>query len=105
MWLTGAVTDASVGKAGSIEYCTFWSASPSRFRQLSIGGLAGYAFARYRFRGKNMLKFSVLFVRMFPAVAIALPMIIILAGAVYLLAACGSGLVRRLFARQVPETT
>jgi multiple sugar transport system permease protein len=46
---------------------------------LSIGGLAGYAFARYRFRGKNMLKFSVLFVRMFPAVAIALPMIIILA--------------------------
>jgi len=33
------------------------------------------------------------------------PMIIILAGAVYLLAACGSGLVRRLFARQVPETT
>lgn len=46
---------------------------------LSIGGLAGYAFARYTFRGKNGLKFSVLFVRMFPAVAIALPMIIILA--------------------------
>jgi multiple sugar transport system permease protein len=46
---------------------------------LSIGGMAGYAFARYNFRGKNGLKFSVLFVRMFPAVAIALPMIIILA--------------------------
>jgi len=46
---------------------------------LSIGGLAGYAFARYTFRGKSGLKFSVLFVRMFPAVAIALPMIIILA--------------------------
>jgi multiple sugar transport system permease protein len=46
---------------------------------LSIGGLAGYAFARYNFRWKNGLKFSVLFVRMFPAVAIALPMIIILA--------------------------
>jgi multiple sugar transport system permease protein len=46
---------------------------------LSIGGLAGYAFARYNFKGKSGLKFSVLFVRMFPAVAIALPMIIILA--------------------------
>ncbi len=46
---------------------------------LSIGGLAGYAFARYRFKGRNFLKFSVLFVRMFPGVAIALPMVIILA--------------------------
>jgi multiple sugar transport system permease protein len=46
---------------------------------LTVGGLAGYAFARYSFLGKNPLKFSVLFVRMFPAVAIALPMIIILA--------------------------
>ena len=46
---------------------------------LSIGGAAGYAFARYRFRGRNGLKFSVLFVRMFPAVAIAIPMILILA--------------------------
>ncbi|MEA3308020.1 MAG: carbohydrate ABC transporter permease [Chloroflexota bacterium] len=46
---------------------------------LSIGGLAGYAFARYRFKGRNILKFSVLFVRMFPGVAIAMPMVIILA--------------------------
>lgn len=46
---------------------------------LSIGGLAGYAFARYSFKGRNGLKFSVLFVRMFPAVATALPMITILA--------------------------
>ena len=46
---------------------------------LSIGGAAGYAFARYRFYGKNALKFSVLFVRMFPGVAIAIPMVIILA--------------------------
>lgn len=45
---------------------------------LSIGGLAGYAFARYGFRGRNALKFSVLFVRMFPGVAIAMPMVIIL---------------------------
>jgi multiple sugar transport system permease protein len=46
---------------------------------LSIGGTAGYAFARYIFVGRDALKFSVLFVRMFPAVAIALPMVIILA--------------------------
>jgi multiple sugar transport system permease protein len=46
---------------------------------LSIGGMAGYAFARYAFAGRNTLKFSVLFVRMFPAVAIALPMVVILA--------------------------
>jgi multiple sugar transport system permease protein len=41
--------------------------------------MAGYAFARYAFRGRNALRFSVLFVRMFPAVAIAIPMLIILA--------------------------
>jgi len=46
---------------------------------VSIGGMAGYAFARYIFTGREALKFSVLFVRMFPGVAIALPMVIILA--------------------------
>jgi multiple sugar transport system permease protein len=46
---------------------------------LSIGGMAGYAFARYAFAGRDVLKFGVLFVRMFPAVSIALPMVIILA--------------------------
>ena len=45
---------------------------------LSIGGLAGFAFARYFFKGKNALKLGVLFVRMFPGVAIAIPMVIIL---------------------------
>ncbi len=47
---------------------------------LSIGGMAGYAFARYIFTGKNALKVSVLFVRVFPGVAIAMPMVMILAG-------------------------
>jgi len=46
---------------------------------LTIGGMGGYAFARYVFVGRDALKFSVLFVRMFPGVAIALPMVIILA--------------------------
>jgi multiple sugar transport system permease protein len=45
---------------------------------LSIGGIAGYAFARYTFKGKDALKVGVLFVRMFPAVAIAIPMVSIL---------------------------
>jgi multiple sugar transport system permease protein len=45
---------------------------------LVIGGLAGYSFARYFFAGKAALKVSILFVRMFPAVAIAVPMVIIL---------------------------
>lgn len=46
---------------------------------LTIGGMGGYAFARYIFKGKNILKLSVLFVRMFPAVSLAIPMVIILA--------------------------
>lgn len=50
------------------------------FISLSIGGVAGYAFARYAFRGKAALKVGVLFVRMFPAVAIAIPMVSILTG-------------------------
>ncbi len=41
---------------------------------LSIGGMAGYAFARFRFAGRNGLKLSVLFVRMYPAVALTIPM-------------------------------
>lgn len=46
---------------------------------LIIGGMGGYAFARYTFAGKNTLRLSVLFVRIFPGVAIAIPMVIILA--------------------------
>ncbi len=46
---------------------------------LTIGGMGGYAFARYFFKGKNLLKLSVLFVRMYPAVSLAIPMVIILA--------------------------
>jgi multiple sugar transport system permease protein len=42
--------------------------------------MAGYAFARYAFKGKDLLKFSTLFVRMFPGVAIAIPMLKILVG-------------------------
>lgn len=46
---------------------------------LVIGGMAGYAFARHVFAGKNALRISVLFVRIFPGIAIAIPMVIILA--------------------------
>ncbi|MFC1452693.1 carbohydrate ABC transporter permease [Verrucomicrobiota bacterium] len=47
---------------------------------LIVGGSAGYAFARYVFRGKGLLRISVLFVRIFPGVAIAIPMAVILSG-------------------------
>ncbi len=57
----------------SLEICAMTIAI-----SLTIGGMAGYAFARYTFRGRDALKFSVLFVRMFPGVAIAMPMVIIL---------------------------
>jgi multiple sugar transport system permease protein len=46
---------------------------------LTIGSLAGYALARYVFKGKDFARVSVLFVRMFPAVSIAIPMTLILA--------------------------
>jgi multiple sugar transport system permease protein len=84
----------SVYKSPFLNYDTFFKvtrdAVPALLRSfqiagvtiliaLSVGGTAGYAFARYIFVGKDALKFSVLFVRMFPSVAIALPMVIILA--------------------------
>ena len=77
-----------------LNYSTFFkitrNALPALLRSLQIaamtiiisiiiGGMAGYAFARYTFAGRDALKFSILFVRMFPGVAIALPMVIILA--------------------------
>ena len=46
---------------------------------LVVGGTAGYAFARHVFAGKNVLRVSVLFVRIFPGIAIAIPMVVILA--------------------------
>jgi multiple sugar transport system permease protein len=84
----------SVRKNPFLNYSTFFNitrdAVPALLRSLqiagvtilislTIGGMAGFAFARYIFAGRDALKFSVLFVRMFPGVAIALPMVIILA--------------------------
>ncbi len=75
------------------NYRTFFQVSPGAYAalwrsvyvalvtiglSLTIGGLAGYAFARYRFVGRKGLKLGVLFVRMFPGVSIAIPMVIIL---------------------------
>lgn len=58
---------------------SLWTALATVLISLLIGGSAGYAFARCRFRGKEALRFSVLFVRIFPGVAVAMPMVIILA--------------------------
>ncbi len=57
---------------------SLYTAATTILISLTIGGLGGYAFARYIFTGKNLLKLSVLFVRMFPAVATAIPAAIIL---------------------------
>lgn len=40
---------------------------------LSIGSLAGYAIARYEFRGKKTLSMAMLIVRMFPTVGLSIP--------------------------------
>jgi multiple sugar transport system permease protein len=43
---------------------------------LSLGGMAGYTLARMQFRFKNTVNIALLLVRMFPAIAISLPMVI-----------------------------
>lgn len=41
-----------------------------------LGGSAGYAMARLRFKGKHMVNMGLMIVRMFPIVAISIPMIV-----------------------------
>jgi len=45
---------------------------------LTFGSIAGYSLARYKMKGKKQINMSLLLVRMFPSVAIALPMLVIL---------------------------
>lgn len=45
---------------------------------LTIGSLAGYAMARYKFKFKETINVSMLIVRMFPTVGISIPMAILL---------------------------
>lgn len=45
---------------------------------LSIGSMAGYAIARYRFKGRSKISVTLLLVRMFPAVAVSIPMLVYL---------------------------
>lgn len=45
---------------------------------LSIGSMAGYSLARFRVKFKKQINMSLLLVRMFPAVAVAIPMLVIL---------------------------
>ena len=45
---------------------------------LSIGSLAGYAMARYKFKFKEAINITLLVVRMFPIVGISIPMAILL---------------------------
>lgn len=45
---------------------------------LSIGSMAGYSLARFKVKFKRQINMSLLLVRMFPAVAVAIPMLVIL---------------------------
>jgi len=45
---------------------------------LSIGSLAGYAMARFSFKGKSQFNVAMLIVRMFPVVGISIPMAVML---------------------------
>ena len=45
---------------------------------LSIGSMAGYAMARYKFKGKDQISVSLLVVRMFPIVTITISMVVFL---------------------------
>lgn len=45
---------------------------------LTIGSMAGYAMARFRFLGRDNLSVSLLLVRMFPGVAVSIPMLVYL---------------------------
>lgn len=45
---------------------------------VSLGSCAGYAIARYKFKGREKVNMMLLIVRMFPIVAISLPMAILL---------------------------
>lgn len=46
------------------------------FISLLFGGVAGYIIARYKFRGRNGFSTTLLVVRMFPAVALSLPLVV-----------------------------
>jgi len=65
-------------QAGPALWRSVYTAALTIAISLSLGGLAGFAFARYTFRGREALKVGVLFVRMFPSVSIAIPMVVLL---------------------------
>lgn len=45
---------------------------------LSLGSIAGYTIARFRFKGKEQINVALLIVRMFPTVGISIPMAVLL---------------------------
>ncbi len=91
--VNGDIRYFSFRKSIFYNYATFFNvvrdAIPAFFRSiyvsimtiiisLILGSMCGYAFARYIYKGKDVTKISILFVRMFPAVALAVPMVLIL---------------------------
>lgn len=65
-------------KAGKSVVNSIMAAGWTILISLFFGSLAGYAMARYNFKGKSKLSLTLLIVRMFPRVAIAIPMLVIL---------------------------
>lgn len=53
-------------------------ASGTTLVSLVVGVLGGYGFARYRFPGRNMLLWSVLFTKLFPRVVVIVPFFVTL---------------------------
>ena len=64
----------SLPRMGRAIFASFSYSIPTLVLTLVISGLAGYAFARYRFPGKQILFFSVLALIMIPGVLLLVPM-------------------------------
>ena len=64
----------SLPKMGRAIFNSFSYSIPTLVLTIVISGLAGYAFARYRFPGKQILFFSVLALIMIPGILLLVPM-------------------------------
>jgi multiple sugar transport system permease protein len=65
-------------KAGQALWNSVTVALMTILISLTLGSLCGFAMARYRFKGKEALSLVLLVVRMFPVVAISIPMVVLL---------------------------
>lgn len=71
--------DGSLGAKPFIEQlgASLWIGLLATALSAAFGTLAAYAFSRYRFKGKNDLLFFILSTKMLPAVAVAIPIVVL----------------------------